>query len=485
MEGIPARNTEALHRHRGMSASARAWATYQGGRDPYITLVSIYVFMPYVATVMVGDAVKGQALIAGFAMVGGLIAALTAPFLGAAADRMGRRLPPLFALSLLFAPLVFALWWARPDGSGLSVPVVLAVALAISLLFTYGEVLHNSLIPYAAERPVDGAAMSGAALAIGNVVSVAALIFVLWAFALPGKVHWAWVPSTPLFGLDAGQAEPSRIAAPIAAVLFVLGVTPMFLLTKDAPRRDGSAAAAVVNGARDLFALIKSVRQHRDAAIFLGARMLYSDAQIALITFCGIYAAGVMHWGVLQMLAFGVLMSFFAALGGALASVLDRAVGPKRSVQIEIFGTIVGIVSLLAVSPAGVRFVFTARLDSPPLWNGPVFTTVPEIIFLALGGVIAVFNTAVFASSRTFLTRLVPPGQSGAFFGLYALSGTATVWLGPLAVKIAVNTFHSQQAGNVAIALLLAAGLAGLSLVRGSGQRPTGDEAGRAAAIIR
>jgi MFS transporter, UMF1 family len=325
-------------------------------------------------------------------------------------------------------------------------------------------------MPYAARTPVDAAAMSEAALALGNVVSVAALIFVLWAFALPGKVHWSFVPGAPLFGLDASRAEPSRIAAPIAAVLFAIGVVPMLLFTRDGPGRGTSVGAALSRGARDLLALIKNARQHRDVAIFLGARMLYSDAQIALITFCGIYAAGVMHWGVLEMTAFGVLMSAFAAVGGILASILDRAMGPKRAVQIEIIGTILGIVALLGVSPAGVRFVFAARLNVPPLWNGPVFTTLPEVVFLALGSLIAVFNTAVFASSRTFLARLMPPGQSGAFFGLYAIAGTATVWLGPLIVNRAVSGFHSQQAGNVAIAILLAAGLVGLGFVRDNGR---------------
>ena len=312
-----------------MSSSARAWAMYQGGRDPYITLISIYVFMPYVALVMVGDAVKGQALIATFGMVGGLLAAVTAPFLGAAADRIGRRLPMLLVLGVLFAPLVFALWWAKPDGSGLSVSAVLVIVLLISLVFTYGEVLHNSLMPYAAVKPRDAAAMSGAALAVGNVVSVAALVFVLWAFALPGKVHWSFVPAAPLFGLDPATAEPSRIAAPIAALLFVVGVTPMFLLTRDAPKRSENLSASFAGGFRDLIALLKGAGKHRNAAIFLAARTLYSDAQIALIMFSGIYAAGVMHWSVLPMLAFGVLMSCFAALGGVLASILDRALGPK------------------------------------------------------------------------------------------------------------------------------------------------------------
>ena len=104
-----------------MSGSALAWAGFQGGRDPYITLISIYIFMPYVATVLVGDAVKGQGLIAAYGFLGGLVAALTAPFLGAAADRMGRRKPALAVISLVFAPLIFALWWAKPNGAGLSV----------------------------------------------------------------------------------------------------------------------------------------------------------------------------------------------------------------------------------------------------------------------------------------------------------------------------------------------------------------------------
>jgi UMF1 family MFS transporter len=453
-------------RRRGLSVSAFSWAAYQGGRDPYITLVSIYVFLPYVATVMVGEAVRGQAIIATYAMVGGLIAALSAPLLGAAADRIGHRLPLLFAFSLLFAPLVFGLWWARPDGSGLSVAETLIIVLLISLLFTYSEVLHNSLMPYAAVNAVDAAAMSGAALAIGNVVSVAALIFVLWAFALPGKVHWPFVPAAPLFGLDPSLSEPSRIAAPIAALLFVVGVVPMFLFTRDAPRQNVAVVASFRAGFRDLRALLENARRHRDVAIFLAARTVYSDAQIALITFSGIYAAGVMHWSIMPMLAFGVLMSSFAALGGIVASMLDRALGPKRAVQIEIIGTIVGIVALLSVSPAGMKFVFTVRPDASPLWGGPLFTTTPEVVFLALGGLVAVFNTALFASSRTFMTRLIPSGQSGTFFGLYALAGTATVWLGPLAVKVAVGTFHSQQAGNVAIALLLTVGLGILSLVK-------------------
>ena len=51
------------------------------------------------------------------------------------------------------------------------------------------------------------------------------------------------------------------------------------------------------------------------------------------------------------------------------------------------------------------------------------------VIFILIGFSNAVFITAQYASSRTMLTRITPPDQTGAFFGVYALSGVATAWL--------------------------------------------------------
>ena len=64
------------------------------------------------------------------------------------------------------------------------------------------------------------------------------------------------------------------------------------------------------------------------------------------------------------------------------------------------------------------------------------------------------------------LTRLTPPEQTGAFFGAYAVSGTATVWLAPMMVNIGTRVFHTQQGGFAMIAILLTVGFAGLLFVR-------------------
>ena len=40
-----------------------SWTFGQAGRDPYYILVIIYIFYPYFSNTVVGDPVKGQALI--------------------------------------------------------------------------------------------------------------------------------------------------------------------------------------------------------------------------------------------------------------------------------------------------------------------------------------------------------------------------------------------------------------------------------------
>src|SRR5690242_7575194 len=95
----------------GIDRGAWSWALFEWARNPYVILCMIYVLGPYIATVVIDDPVRGQATVAGWHRISGIIVALTAPFLGAAADRLGRRKPPLFALLLVMAPAMFLLWF--------------------------------------------------------------------------------------------------------------------------------------------------------------------------------------------------------------------------------------------------------------------------------------------------------------------------------------------------------------------------------------
>jgi UMF1 family MFS transporter len=451
---------------------ALSWALHQGARDPYVILITIYIFMPYFSTVVVGDPVRGQAMVASYGFWSGLIVALTAPLLGASVDRLGPRKPGILLGVILMVPMIFSLWWTKPDGSGLSISMVVILATLISVIFSYIEMLHNSLLIRAAGLK-DAHRASGLALSCGNGLSVLALIFVLWAFALPGKVDWPFIPAHPLFGLDPLKHETDRIVAPMAALIFAVWTIPLFLFTPDEPKTGIRFIEALKGGARTLKGMLATLRGHKDAAVFLGARMIYVDAMTALLLFSGVYAAGAMHWGVLDMLIYGVTLSMFAVFGGFFGGWLDGRFGPKRAVQIEILGTVLCLIGQLGMRPDRLFYLWPFDPAAhAKVWNGPFFTTLPEVLYLFLGFGVAVFVTGSYASSRTLLTRLIPANQTGAFFGLYALSGTATVWLGSMMVQLFTNLFQSQQAGLMSIGGMMMVGFVALLFVKG-GQRQT------------
>src|SRR5580698_7594309 len=267
-----------------LSLGGAAWSIFEGGRDPYVILVTIYIFMPYFASVVVGDPVKGQEAVAAYGQYSGWIVMVTAPFLGAAIDRLGRRKGWLGLTVGLMIPLIWSLWFTTPDHKGLSVGAVIAIATVTAVLFSYSEVLHNSMLVRAAGM---GAAhkASSLALALGNTFALAALTFVAWAFALPGHVDWAWVPKAPLFGLNPALHETDRIVAPIAAVFLALGSIPLFLFTPDAARTETSVFTALSTGFKDVIAMIAAMRNYRDAAIYLVSRMFYVDGMTAVLLF--------------------------------------------------------------------------------------------------------------------------------------------------------------------------------------------------------
>ncbi len=447
-----------------------AWSIFEGGRDPFVILITIYIFMPYVAGTMVGDPVRGQAVISHAQQLAGWTVMATAPFIGASIDKLGRRKGWLGLIVGLMIPLCAALWWAKPDGSGLSVGTTMLFAMTVQVLFAYNEIFHNSLLVRAAG--LRGAhTASGLALSLGNLFSVLALVFTAWAFALPGKVDWSWVPAAPLFGLDPATHEPERVVAFLAAGLLFFGSIPLFLWTPDAPRTGTPVVRAFAEGAAELWRMLKTISHFKDAAVYIGSRMFFVDGMNGVLVYAGVYAVGVMKWGALEMLAYGIALSMVAVLGGFVGRWLDAGVGPKMALRIEIAMTMVAMTGFLGMRPDLILFFWPYdAATAAPIWNGPVFTHLPDVVFVLVGFISAIFITAQYASSRTLLTRITPSAQTGAFFGVYALSGVATAWLAPTLVNIGTRATGTQQGGFATLLLLLVVGLIGLAFVRGGGR---------------
>jgi hypothetical protein len=184
---------------------------------------------------------------------------------------------------------------------------------------------------------------------VANGLSVALLVFMLWGMVLPGQVDWPGVPHAPLFGLDPAKNEPSRISGPLAAAVMLLGAIPFFLWTPDAARTGRSWMASLRAGIAMLRDIFANLRGHRDIAVYLGGRLLYNDGMTALLVFGGLLAAGLMKWGALEMLAYGISLSIFGVFGGLIAPWFDRVLGPRKAVQLEIAGSLLILLCTLGM----------------------------------------------------------------------------------------------------------------------------------------
>ena len=72
---------------------------------------------------------------------------------------------------------------------------------------------------------------------------------------------------------------------------------------------------------------------------------------------------------------------------------------------------------------------------------------------------LGIFVGPAQAASRTMMARLAPPGMMTEMFGLYALSGKATAFLGPALLAWMTVVFASQRAGMAVIMVFFLLGL--------------------------
>jgi len=152
--------------------------------------------------------------------------------------------------------------------------------------------------------------------------------------------------------------------------------------------------------------------------------------------------------------------------GGIFGGWLDDTLGSKRALLVSIGGTSLGLVLAVSMTPDELFFVIPWDRAAPKVWSLPFFNTVPELLYIGVVTLIAVFITAAYANSRTMLARIAPPEMMTEFFGIYSLSGTSVAWIGSFTVQAFTNAFHSQRIGFASILIFMVLGLVGMTFVR-------------------
>ena len=440
-----------------------SWTFGQGARDPYYIMVVIYIFFPYFSNTVVGDPVQGQSLIGYLNATAGFILMLTAPFLGAIADKNGRRKPWVAATVMVMVVGAGLLWFVLPQGGGVGIVWALLILLVISVAFAISEVFHNAMLPSVAPVNKVGA-ISGMAFALGNVGGLLLMLFVLFAFAMPGTQSWSFLPTEPLFGLDRTSHEHDRVVGPISAVWMLLMTLPVLFFTPDGKTSNTPMLVAARQGVRDVLETVKQLKHYSNIAIYLLSRMFFIDGMVGVMTFGGVYASGTFGWESTTLLIFGLCSSASAMFGAYVGGKLDDKLGSIRALQIAIGMSSLVLLVLVSIQPGTVLYVVS--VSSEPVWDFPYFQTTAEICYFISNQIFAMFFVTGLSSSRTLMARISPPQMATQFFGLFALSGTVTAFLAPLMVATTTDFFQSQRAGFASLAILMIIGAVLLLKVR-------------------
>lgn len=397
-----------------------SWALYDWANSAFFTIILTFVFAQYFSSSVIQDKVAGTHAWGNIVGISAVFVAVLAPLLGAIADQSGRRKPWLIGFTLLCVLASAMLWTVTPD-PGQFWNAALWVGLGI-LGAEFSFIFYNAMLPDLASQERTGR-WSGWGWGLGYVGGVISLVVALYGFI---------EADANLFQLDRDSAEHVRATFLLVALWYLVFSLPAFVFIPDRPATGLGLVAATRSGWRQLKESLAHVRQYRDIVRFLIARMLYTDGLATIFTFGGVYAAGTFDMPPTQVLQFAIALNVTAGLGALGFSWVDDALGGRNTILLALLGLGISALAILLVSSATGFWIW--------------------------GMILGIFVGPLQSASRSHLARVAPPRLQTQMFGLFAFSGKATAFAGPLLVGTVTAMTGSQRWGMSTILVFLLVG---------------------------
>lgn len=442
---------------KGIPLKGFAWASLEWARSPYYYIVVIYIFATYFSDTVVGDSAKGQTIISLTITISGLVMALVAPILGSLMDRGGKKKPALIFIMWVIAFCSAGLYFVDKTAA-YAIPLGMVLLGIAYSFYSLSELFHNALLSTVGRKTILPY-VSGLGIAMGNTASVLVLLFALVL------LESSW------FGLSSEMI--SRLSGPFIAGWIVVFLLPfmVFMTEKEEPNKKWKLATQHFFEKGWKSNPVKVLKQHIErypnVMRFIISRMLFADGLSALFTIGAVYVAGVLNWTTSEVAAMGIISTIFAILGGLISGPMDRHFGPKKSLTIELVSITFLFCLTLTITDSSLFFGLVD--GSKIVWDGPIFNNLSDVVYITLMMPMAMFIVASYSTSRYMLIHISPSERIGEFFGLYALTGTATVWLGPAIVSAVTALSNNQRIGFTGLLLLF---LSGLYLLRSVKEEP-------------
>lgn len=408
-----------------------AWYAYDFGNSAYASVVLLAVFSAYFQQKVVGGA-EGTRLWGIAILIAMIVVAVTAPILGAVADFAGSKKKFLFFYTAMACICTAGLFFATQG----QVLLGMLVFILAEIGYRSAQVFYDALLPEIA-APQEMGRVAGLGWAIGSAGGIVILLLVLPMILLTGSG-----PNADLF---------IRLSLVVTALFFALSSLPVFLWLKE--RAQPQAMPPGENYLSIAFARIrKTIRTaggFREFLKFMLAYLVFNDGVIMALDFAAIIGAVLYGLKQQDLIIFVIIVQATNVAGAYLFGLLVDRIGGKTSL-------ILSLVLMIAI-------VLGLYLNT----STTMFYVIGAFAGFAMAGVQSV--------SRTMVGLFAPPGQSGEFYGFFALSGRTSSFIGPgvygwLAAEAALmfeaqgqSVVLAEQSGQrvaiLSIAVFLFAGL--------------------------
>ncbi|MCH4540822.1 MFS transporter [Ochrobactrum sp. POC9] len=427
------------------------WIFFDWAAQPFFTVVVTFIFGPYFISRMAATAHDGQIAWGYGVAAASFVIAILSPVLGSIADQTGARKPWIGFFAVLKIVSLLTLWFAVPGANMFWVLLAFSIAM-ISAEFSI--VFNDSMMPRLVPREHIGR-VSNLAWGLGYLGGMIVLFFVVLCLSASPETGKTVIGMTPLFGLDPVQGEDARITGPLSAIWYLVFILPMFLFTPD-QARGKPLRQAIGSGLSELRSTLSEVRKHPGIARFLVARMIYQDGVNSMTVMGAGYAASLFHWSITEIGLYGMFTIVIAIFSCLIASWMDSRFGSKVVVMISVALLLLASIGFVSTGSHSLLFGLVAVENTP---SDKLFAMPGERAFLIYGIMLGLAFGPVQASSRSWFARSINPADAGRYFGIYALSGRATSFMGPFLVASVTALTSSSAMGMSVLILFFLAGL--------------------------
>lgn len=383
-----------------------AWALFDFANSVYPAVIVSVVFQIYFIEAIVGnEAGEGDAWWGRAVSLSALIVALSAPVLGAVADRAGvrKRFMALCVAMCITGVVLFATLEPGMVLYGFVVFLIANVGFEACLIF------YNAYLPDIVPPEKQGW-ISGLGFGVGYAGSALGLVMALPFATTNIQVVWVMVAST-----------------------FLVFSMPTFLYLPKDEAGSMSVPQAAIWGLTSFRELWGEVMAQKELRRYLLAYFFYIDGVLTAIYMSSTLASNTFGYEQAELIYLYLAIQIAALIGAFLLAKPTDRVGPKKVVT--------GVLGLWITIAIAIFFIESKA----------AFAVVGLLAGFGLG--------SIQAASRAFMASLIPDGRESEMFGFYALCGKSSSVIGPLIFgQVALMTGGNQKLSVMSISVLFVFG---------------------------